>query len=103
MIKKINAEIKNAFRIGKTLADKTRPLIHTMNDTETKRNILQNAKKLKGNSKYSEVSIKPDLTKCQQEEQKSLFLEFKRRRENREQVLLRGGSIAVLSRTNNPY
>ena len=36
VIRKTNTEIKNAFRIGISIADKPRPLILTMNDTETK-------------------------------------------------------------------
>jgi hypothetical protein len=59
-------------RLGKLEATKTRPILITVKEADTKKNILTNAKKLKKSQLYKGVGIAHDLTKCQREVLKNL-------------------------------
>ena len=79
---------------------KIRPLTIKCNNFRDKLNIFQNARKLK-DSNYSSIIIKPDLTKCQQIEQKQLYAELNTRREARENVNIKNGRIIPKSSLND--
>jgi len=80
-------------RLGRT-SNKPRPLVvsFSSSDIGVKYNMLGNAKNLR-NSIYSKVSIRPDLTKMQQINSKSLREELLRRRDAGEDVVIRKGII----------
>ena len=85
-------------RIGYKLLDKTRPrpMMVKYNTFEDKLTVLRSARKLRTLSKdipWNTVSIQHDLTKQQQQQNKQLVVEMKRRRQIGENVIIRGGQI----------
>ena len=75
-----NSDVKFAARIGKltqAIADKPRPLKISFRSQNVRENLFNNAKFLP-RSGYSHVSIVPDLTDQQREEDKNLFEEAER-------------------------
>ena len=59
-------------RLGKKEDDKQRPILMTCPNTETKKKIINNAKKLKTSEEYRRIGISHDLTKGQRQELKNL-------------------------------
>jgi len=90
-------EIEKTIRPGKRYDNERnhRPLLVVMKERNMKYEILTNASKLKNvpNENHREVYITPDLTLKQREENKKLREELKRRRENGENVYIRGGRL----------
>lgn len=83
-------------RLGKSVGDKSRPIVITVNDIKQKLQILKSAKKLRNtdaHSKYHKVYINSDLTKQQLAEGKILRAELKRRKDGGEDVVIRRGYI----------
>jgi hypothetical protein len=88
--------ITELWRIGTTSGGRPRPLIIKCGDHGDKITILRSAKKLAHlpkDSEFSAVSIQPDRTKLQQEENRRLVTELKRRCGDGKNVVLRGGTI----------
>ena len=67
-------------RLGKADKDKTRPLLVTFKDGNTKDSFMENLKQLKGTS-YETISIQHDLTKAQRAEFQKLISEAKARQD----------------------
>jgi len=94
-------DVISLYRIGRQQTGKLRPLI-VKTDTHTKKSLLINAKKLRhsvDDDTLKSIIIRPDLTKKEQESEKRLVAELKRRKENNEKVFIRNGAIVVV---NNP-
>lgn len=101
-IMNINTDMlpKSMKRIGKkpNFSGKPRALIITLKDEKYKGKIFTECKKIRelpDNHTYHNVHIKNDLTKLQQEEEKLLFAELKRRREAGEIVKIKRGKIVL--------
>ena len=73
-------DIKKMFRAGKIREnnEKPRPLIIHLNSNKQREAILSNAKLL-ANSAFKKVSIQPDLTKAQQQEDNRLYDKAKKK------------------------
>jgi hypothetical protein len=93
-------EIKAIFRIGKPGQNKVRPLIVKINN-DTKKIVFKNIYKLKNNSK--KWVIKHDLTRKEQETEKKLWQEVKRRRETGENCFIKNGTILSKTDVNNRH
>jgi hypothetical protein len=88
-------EIINIFRIGGKTEGKTRPLVVKSN-AHIKNQILMNAKKMRhvaDNVVYKKAVLKPDLIKDEQQQEKILISELKRRKALGEKVFIRRGKI----------
>jgi hypothetical protein len=86
-------DIKSIYRIGRFDPIKSRPVV-VKTCTATKLALLTNARMLKNHPNEKWV-IKPDLTKKEQEIEKTMFAEFKQRRDAGEKVFLRNGKIII--------
>lgn len=100
--KAINVEepvkIASISRKGRTVDGKPRIVVVKFheNDTNKRLNILRNAKNLKNlinENPLKKIYIKPDLTWRQQQKDKDLRAEVKRRRENNEDVVIKKGEV----------
>ena len=89
--------ISGCERIGRENSPRPRPLLIKLKSTELKRKLLASAKNLKNYNNSIKplppVIIAPDLTRRQQEGQKKLRDELKRRKNNNENVTIRNGRI----------
>ena len=61
-------EVKSSFRAGKKEGERPRPLIVTIEDEETRENILTNARRMSGKDEWKRVFVSHDLTWRQREE-----------------------------------
>ena len=68
------------FRVGKKTEGKPRLLIVTLDDLDTKHEILRHARELRETQKYDNIYISPDLTKLEREQGKRMREELSRRR-----------------------
>lgn len=57
-----NVTVKRVTRLGKTSTDRKRPILICLSSEDEKFNLLGNLPALKGNEKFSGVSITEDLT-----------------------------------------
>ena len=65
----LKGEVRIKFRSGKTATeDRPRPLILTVDDDETRENIMSNARKMAGKEAWKRVFVGPELTWRQREE-----------------------------------
>ena len=92
------SKIVKIKRLGKInhAADKARPCVLTFSDIKQKYIALTKAKNIKNlpeTDPKKGVIIKPDLTKIQILEDRSLFLEFRRRKQSGENVKISKGKI----------
>lgn len=85
-------------RIGKTDSRKPRLLKIVCRNVETKRTMLMHAKNLRSIDHYKGVYINPDMTPLEQNQNRTLREECKRRRAIGEDVLIKHGK--VVSRQN---
>ena len=76
-------------------------LIIRLQDEATKWNILRMARELRNSHEYSNVYISPDLTPQEQQRDKALRDEVKRRL-NGEEVEIRRGRVVVRERDGTP-
>ena len=90
-------QIENITRIGKPHTNRPRPCIIRFRSFNLRNKILRAAPNLKNfnelNRPLRPIIITPDLTKLQQEERSKLNAELKRRRQQDEDVIVRGGRI----------
>ena len=83
-------EIKSIYRIGRFDPNKCRPVV-VKTSAVIKSTLLANARLLK--TQNEKWVIKPDLTKKEQQNEKAVFEEFKRRRNAGEKVFIRNNKI----------
>ena len=91
-----NVKIEDCTRLGRTFEGRTkpRPVRISVPDFETKRNILEAARKLKNDVKYSNVYISPDLTKSKRQSAYELRQEKRSREQNGEtDLIIRPGKV----------
>ncbi len=80
-------------RIGKQVNDKPKLLLVNLRDHNQVRSILGVARNLKNLAQYSGVFLSPDRTKTEQDHHKKLRAELFARRNNGENVVIRGDKI----------
>ena len=108
-------DIIDIKRLGKTTENRFRPLRIVFKDNELRNDVLKNNKylKLEGDehelcnckfpSKHIHIYLTDDKTKKQQEADKSLREELKKRRnDGEENIIIRNGKIVSTSRRNKP-
>jgi len=95
-----DVSIEATFRLGKTSDSKCRPLKVQLSDSSSKGEVLRKAKNLRS-SNYKDVFIKSDMTKLQRQEELDLRKELKRRKENGEDVIIRGGEVQLRNQMKN--
>ena len=92
-------EVKTAIRIGKKSEDKPRPLIITLNSEREQ--VLRRARLIRRYKDWQNVFIDPDRTPLEQEEFRDLRAEFKKRREDGENIIMRDGKILRSTRKSS--
>lgn len=90
-------------RIGRVTGAKPRLLRIKCQNMSVKLSLLRHSKKLRESTRFRNVYINPDLTKQQRVKGAELRSELKRRRENGERVIIRGGRIVDVSSGQNFY
>lgn len=90
-----NVKIMSAKKLGVKTNNKKRPLLIKCETYDDKIKVLQNSNKLRIINTNNKISIKPDLTKLQQSEQKALYTEFKTRKEDGEDIIIKKGKIVA--------
>ena len=76
------------------MSERPRPLILTLNNLDTKTEILEGAYKLSHTPEWRNIYVAPDRTPKEREEHKMLRDELKRRRqEGEENIVIRKGKI----------
>lgn len=93
--------VSNISRIGRLRSDGHRLVKITVANENTKWNMLQAAKRLKNSPVFAKVYLSPDLTPQQQQNQRYLQLQLKKRREEGEDVVIRSGRIQSRSQFQN--
>ena len=87
-----------SFRVGKRSADKPRLLIVSLENMETKVELLRMASQLRHLSTWKRIYVTPDLTKKEREESKKLREELAKRRQAGEtDIMIKRGRIVKLS------
>ena len=92
---KLVVNTTKCFRVGKKKDDKPRLLIITLEDLDTKHEILRNARDLRNSAEYDNIYITPDMTKLEREQGKKTRDELAQRRNAGEKdlVIFRGKII----------
>ena len=91
---KLNIKVASTTRLGRFDASRNRPLLVTLEDMETKREILGHAKELRQSESWGNIYISPDLTPTERERDKKLRTELKQRRDDGERdIIIRNGKI----------
>lgn len=86
--------VSGAARIGAIHGGRARPIRLSFASIDDKRKVLRSAATLRHiGGFWSHVYVKPDLTRKQQDAEKILQAELKRRRINGENVIIRRGAI----------
>ena len=102
---KINVKVTNAYRVGKKVEGKPRLLVISLEDVDTKHEILKVASQLRDSADWSNVYITPDLTWKEREVGRKLREDLARRRANGEENLfIKQGKIVhgTRPRPNGP-
>ena len=89
-------EVKAAVRMGKKTENKSRPLMITLDSDRDQ--VVKKARFIRRYDCWRSVFIDPDRTPQEQEIFKETRLEFKRRKESGENVIMRDGKILKSSR-----
>ena len=77
---RLHVWVSGCFRVGKSIAGRHRLLIVTLENTETKHDLLRMASQLRSSMNWGNVYITPDLTKAERETAKKLREELKARK-----------------------
>ena len=95
-----DATLQSVVRLGKRVEGKSRLLKVEVDSVKSKRNLLQNAKKLRRTETWKKVFITPDHTPKERQINKDLREEIKRRTEEGEEglVIRRGKITKILPR-----
>ena len=88
-------------RIGRVAGARPRLLRIKCQNINVKLSLLRQSKKLRDSTRFRNVYINPDLTNQQRAKSAELRSELKRRRENGEKVIIRGGRIVDVSSGQN--
>lgn len=88
-----DVEIVSTRRLGKQRSDNKRPLCVRLSTTESRHEILRNAKKLRQNPSYEHCYVNPDLTNMQRHIDANLRKELRRLRESGRNVVIYKGKI----------
>ena len=90
----LNIHVIKAFRLGKKITNKHRPLLIRLSDSETKSKILSKSYLLRSKSPYEDIYVSVDRTKAEQAKHKLLVDELKTRRANGEtNIIIQGENI----------
>ena len=91
-------QVGKVLRLGKVVRDKPRPVLVSLTDFSTRRQILRNAKSLRNSQSYKQVFICPDLTPKERETNKQLVEELRRRKQAGESnLIIQRGKIVMRS------
>ena len=94
---KLNVRVTKAFRVGKGSEDKPRLLVITLENAETKMDVLKMASGLRHHDQWSNIYVTPDLTWQEREEGRKLRQELARRKgEGKPNLAIRRGKIVAL-------
>ena len=71
----VTAHVQSCYRLGKQSepSARPRPLVIKLSSVEEKIEVQRSLRKLKGKIEWKGVSIRPDLTKMQNQEEKQAF------------------------------
>ena len=98
----LDVKISKAFRLGKKVLNKCRPLLVQFEKENAKAKILGKSYLLKSTELYSNIHVSVDMTKSERTKHKQLVDELKSRRARSEtNIIIRGNSIITKSRTKN--
>ena len=94
-------QIQSIVRLGKKIQGRARLTKVTLDSVKSKRELLNNAKKLRSTEKWERVYITPDLSPREREENKKLREELKKRRDEGETgIVIRRGKIVCVQERN---
>ena len=88
-------KVKYLERVGKFVSGKVRVVRVICEDNETRRNLLKGANKMKSEVGFDRIYISPDLTKCQQLQDKKLRDKLKDLRNTYKEAKINNGEIVV--------
>ena len=98
----LDVKFSKAFRLGKKVLNKCRPLLVQFEKENAKAKILGKSYLLKSTELYSNIYVSVDMTKSERTKHKQLVDELKSRRARGEtNIIIRGNSIITKSRTKN--
>ena len=92
----LNVGVSKAFRAGKVLQDKPRPLIVTLDEESAKWELLRLAPQLRESNSHGRVFLSPDRTPEEREQDRMLRLEAKKHREEGKTVRIHRGKVVVI-------
>ena len=87
----IKGEIKGSFRAGKREEGRSRPLVVTLEDDETREGFLANARRMAGKEEWKKVFVGNDLTWSQRDEARKELNKLKEDADKRTQEENTGG------------
>jgi hypothetical protein len=90
-------KVSEVRRLGHSQSKKPRPLKIKCTDYEVKQKLLISGKCLRSHDKFKRTYVNPDMTRMQQSWNQKLRTELKRRRDNGEDVVIRGGTVVLRS------
>ena len=94
-----NLQIGNCFRLGRR-STRPRPIKVTCQNSKQRADLLRSAyniPRLESNLEFKKIFIKPDLSPKEQEIDRQLRRELKRRREMGERIVIRNGRIVEMA------
>ena len=95
---RLHVRVSRCFRVGKSIAGRHRLLIVTLENPETKHDLLRLAPQLRSSLNWGNVYITPDLTKAERETAKKLREELKARKlAGEDDLVIRKGRIVQSS------
>ena len=96
-------DIDKCIRLGKKVSGRSRLTRVTLKNQDSKGNILRKSRALESSEDFSEIYIRPDLTRLQRTEQRMLRDELRSRREKGEDnIFIRRGKI-IQTRDRAPH
>ena len=96
-------DIDKCIRLGKKVSGKSRLTRVTLKSQESKGNVLRKSRALENSEDFSDIYIRPDLTRLQRTEQRMLRDELRSRRDKGEDnIFIRRGKI-IQTRDRAPH
>ena len=96
---RLNIKVSKCFRAGRIQADRPRLLIVTLNDLETKIELLRMSSQLRSIPEWKSLYIIPDLTLAEREERRKLRQELATRRSaGEENLIIKKGKIIKVTK-----
>lgn len=96
----VSAHVQSCFRLGKqsdSLA-RSRPLVIKFTSVEEKNEVQKSLRNLKGKNVWNGVSVRPDLTKMQYQEEKKVFENLCKEMKIKNETLKGEGKWKIVSR-----